>query len=116
MCKRRNTVNEGEYNESVICRIIDGANSSNNALPPVRTSIVPQQFDNFVVIEPLPADDDDNLRRIAVECVDNGTGVQQSIFEWKYNFVVIHGIFITVISYLDVNHLDPFFKYPSASY
>ena len=49
---------------------LDGANSSNNALWPVRTSTVPRQFENFVVTEPLPARDDDNLRRIDVECVD----------------------------------------------
>ena len=60
----------GKYNGSVICRIIDGANSSNNALQLVRTSIIPRQFDNFVVTEPLPARDEDNLCRIAVECVD----------------------------------------------
>ena len=59
----------GKYNESVICRIIHVTNSSNNARRLVRTSIVPREFDSFVVTELLAAHD--NLRRIAVECVDS---------------------------------------------
>ena len=57
------------YSEREISLIVDNAKCNDAGNKPIRSTNIPQQYDEDVLTETVPLRDDANLRRIAVEFV-----------------------------------------------
>ena len=58
------------YSEREISLIVDNVKCNDAGNKPIRSTNIPQQYNDYVLTETVPLRDDANLRRIAVEVVD----------------------------------------------
>ena len=84
------------YSEREISLIVDNAKCNDAGNKPIRSTNIPQQYDDYVLTGTVPLRDDANLRRITVE-VDRMEQEFSSRFEYKHFLMVCNGIPVAIV-------------------